>query len=308
MRRIAVAALALLLLGVASGCGDESPRASTPTSAPTATHAGAPSTCAAVQAAGTLEVDAGSLDTEPRTALVHVPKQLVGASGTAPVVFGFHGYGQTADNFVDTSLLVKTADAAGFVLVAPQGYLDEWHFRGYGATSFVQADLEFIDALLDRVAALDCVNPARIVVSGGSMGGGMADFLACRRAGRFAAAMLGSAEHLKRPCRPSRPIPIVSVHGLQDPILPYWGGDIPSTLLTVIPVERAMKDWAAYDGCHGAPRVERLPRHAERLTWRGCAAPVVHYRLASNVHGWFLVADGDAVDINGLIAALVAHS
>jgi poly(3-hydroxybutyrate) depolymerase len=105
---------------------------------------------------------------------------------------------------------------------------------------------------------------------------------------RLAGAAFVSAQHHTLPCRLSRPIPVVSIHAVDDSILPYFGGSPGGAYggAHVLPVETVMAGWAAENGCSADPRSEELEGGIVRLTWEGCAAPVVHYKLPVGGHAW----------------------
>jgi polyhydroxybutyrate depolymerase len=71
--------------------------------------------------------------------------------------------------------------------------------------------------------------------------------------------------------------------------LPYEGGEVGGTapgFPHVLDVEAVASRWAAYNGCAAGPNSEEVDADVVRLTWEGCAAPVVHYRLAIGEHRW----------------------
>jgi polyhydroxybutyrate depolymerase len=225
-----------------------------------------------------------------RAAIVHLPPRP--DDEALPVVIGFHGLNSTAAEFAAYTKLTREADELGFIAVFPEGFGDPrgWHFTGLPSSTprTEEQDLAFFDLLIERLAASECVDPGRIFVTGHSRGGGMAASVACQRSERLAGVALVAAQHYTVPCRGGRPIPVLSIHAVDDPILPYFGGSPRGAYggAHVLPVETVMASWAAQNGCDGGQRSEELEGGAVRLTWEGCAAPVVHYRLPVGGHAW----------------------
>jgi polyhydroxybutyrate depolymerase len=232
------------------------------------------------------------VDGTTREVLVHVPPLSRRPVTGMPLVIAFHGYSATARQLADTALLDPIADEDGFAVAYPQGAgaVATWAFPG-GPTlpSDGVDDIRFMEALLDRVTAEGCVDTGRVIAMGHSMGGGMAEALACELADRLAGAVLVSAVRFGIPCSPARPIPVLALHALDDDVLPYWGGHIPGTPTwypDVEPVERAMADWAARNGCAAGPIATDGPDGGWVLDWDGCSARVALHRLASGGHAY----------------------
>jgi len=152
-------------------------------------------------------------------------------------------------------------------------------------------DLLFIADLLTTLQRGYCIDASRIYVTGFSSSGGMANFLACRLAGRIAAAAPVSGNYYPLPggCHPSRPIAVLSVHGAADPILPYHGlaaQDNGGWTLPAIP--DWLREWATLDGCRTGPTsVAHGPQLTEQR-WSGCrgGSTIIHYRVEGGSHTW----------------------
>ena len=269
-------------------------------SAELATPADSPdATCQPTLAAGrsTITIDAQGT---PREVIVHVPTMEPGAR--LPAVIAFHGYTAHAWQLEETSGLSDLADERGFVVAYPEalGEPTEWYFAGNRGDD--PRDMAMVDALLTVLVDETCADPERIVLAGHSMGGGMASDAACRLADRVAGAALVAAVWFELPCQPVRPVPVVAMHAVDDPVLPYDGGPIGGVgayVPEVLPVEEAIGAWAARDGCSGSPAVSQSEDGSAILTWPGCEAAVALHRLPSGGHDWPAIA-------SGLIAELVA--
>jgi polyhydroxybutyrate depolymerase len=135
-----------------------------------------------------------------------------------------------------------------------------------------------------------CADPGRVGVTGVSNGGGMAARMACDAADLVAAVAPVAGGYKSLPdCHPSRPVPLLEIHGTSDRVVPYRGsgaqrsGDV-SAFLT---------QWRRLNGC--SPRAERRFLHrrkpARRVTelrWTDCAqgSAVIHDRVVEAEHGW----------------------
>jgi polyhydroxybutyrate depolymerase len=265
----------VLLLAVA-GCAG-SPRAMVPggrnpgptSPAPTAVLTTGPSpsprsTCGHARAAGTvvLALPGG------RRALFAVP---AGDDGhhRLPLVIGLPGYGRTSEDLAAQSRIPARAMAAGVLAVLPQaaGSAKSWNLSG--ATD--NRDVSFLSALVTRLAATECADPARVVITGISDGGDMAVFAACAMPGRFQAVVTVAASINPRVgCHRLR---IVAVHGDADPVDPYRGKPGPPGYLATPPAAAAIASWAALDGCHTTATTRLAPHVA--VTTYPCGAKLV---------------------------------
>ena len=284
------AAMILLLLAVA-GCAAPPPasvpRGQTPARAtpvatlprvrapatrrpPTTASPSLTSRCGSQRAAGTLVLALPG----GRRALLAVP---AGEDGhhRLPLVVALPGYGQTSEELAAQSRLPGRAIAAGVLAVLPQGAgsAKSWNFSGVTGHN----DLGFLSALVTRLAATECADPHRVVMTGISDGGDMAAFAACALPGRFLAVVTVAASF--DPSVGCLPIPIVAVHGDVDPVDPYAGGpDGRPGYPAIPPAVAAIAAWAARDGCPTAAHTTTLAPNIAATTYP-CGAQLV------TVHG-----------------------
>ena len=122
---------------------------------------------------GTYELDVGGLT---RTFIVDVPGDY-SEDEPYPIVFGFHGRDFSAAEFRSETygdLPSAVGDAA--ILVHP----DATDAGAWELTS--QVDIEFFDAMLDRLTRGLCVDETRVFATGHSSGGYFTNVLGCQRA------------------------------------------------------------------------------------------------------------------------------
>ena len=134
-----------------------------------------------------------------------------------------------------------------------------------------------------------------------SNGAVMVHRLACEDAGRWAAvaALEGAfGAETAAACRPTRPVPVLMVHGTADHIL-SWEGRTANMVLTQIgsrlTVPETTAKWVALDGCAPGPAASDLPdTHPADGTrwhltaWRRCrgGAEVLFYKVDGGGHTW----------------------
>jgi polyhydroxybutyrate depolymerase len=209
-----------------------------------------------------------------------------------PAVLLFHGNGGSAANMEDVSGLSELADRRRFLAVYPQG-LSVGAARPYWASSgrveLGIDELRFTADVLDDLQERLCVDPARVAAGGLSAGGGVTARIACELAGRVAAVATVAAALFSEPvdCRPSRAVPVLSVHGTADEVLPYDGqGTSVASPLPLPALPDWLAEWATRDGCPGDPAVFLDTSEVTGMRWRGCrdGAEVVHYRLNGGGH------------------------
>ncbi|GAA1976784.1 ferulic acid esterase [Amycolatopsis minnesotensis] len=271
-----VGLVALALVGLAAAPADAAPRiVDTPIPSRGCGHASP----VPVGETVTGTVNSGGLK---RTYTIHVPADYRPWRPSS-LVLSFHGHKRTSDYQEALSQFSTTSAIA----VYPQGLVGTdgetaWTGAPYSAAA---DDVLFTSDLLNELQRQLCVNPARIYAAGKSNGGGFTGVLACRLPGRIAAfaPVSGAFYPQSGPCEPSRPAPVIDLHGTADTTIPYDGDSargLPS-------IPDWLDGWAARDRCHGAPAVKDAYDGVVRIErWRHCRADLVHYRVTGLGHDW----------------------
>jgi polyhydroxybutyrate depolymerase len=164
-----------------------------------------------------------------RKYLVHLPSGYNPAQAY-PVVVALHGGGQHAESMVNLSLLNPACDDAGYIAVYPNGTgvlgMFTWNGGiccGYAMEHNVD-DVAFFRKLVQNWSGKFNYDPKRIYVTGASNGAIMAYRLACGASDLIAGiAPVGGGLGVDGPA-PSRRVPILHFHGLDDNHYPYYGG------------------------------------------------------------------------------------
>jgi polyhydroxybutyrate depolymerase len=244
--------------------------------------------------AGTVERGV-TVDGVTRTYRVHVP---AGLTGPAPLVVVLHGGGGNGGQVEQQTRLTATADREGFVVAYPDGSgrtrLLTWNAGtccGYARDQRVD-DVGFVRAMLDAIAADFPVDPARVYVTGFSNGAMMAYRLGCELTDRIAAIAPVSGTLATPVCAPSRPLPVLHVHGTADRHVPIAGGpplrEVPGTPpWHNTSLAYTMDFWTRHDACPTAAAETRLDR-VTTTVHAPCAggAEVVQVVVDGGGHAW----------------------
>jgi len=227
-----------------------------------------------------------------RAFLVHMPPHRTAAM---PLVVDFHGATSNMDQQAVYSGFDPVADRHGFVVATPNGVdaaVRQWRFLG------TLADVNFAVAIVRTLSLHACVDGAHAYAVGISSGAAMSASLACQASDTFAGFGLVSADFYLPPlCDKARRRPIIIFHGTADPVVPYNGGHVGGPSGTPVqPAETSAALWARHNGCAVGATETRLSTQVVRLTWNGCAVPVVMYRIVGGGHTW----PGSAIAITAL--------
>ena len=308
--RAAVTALAVVAIVTAacSGGGDDEVSGGDPTATTAAAEAAAaPSPgCEAGQALPQADLVETQFDVggTSRRYLVSAPAQEEGAD-PLPVVVDFHGLAEGAEVHAEMTQLGPMGVEEGFVTVLPHGTGApvRWDTEPDAAAN---PDLAYVAAVLDRVEEERCIDTSRVYATGLSNGAMMSSLVACTMADRFAAVAPIAGLMLPEPCEPSRPVPVLTVHGTADPILLFnggigggvldaalGGGEAPSTTLPPADLDgpgypEAVRGWAELDGCDTADPHDEAVSDTVTLRTYDCPedSPVEFYVVEGGGHSW----------------------
>jgi polyhydroxybutyrate depolymerase len=230
-----------------------------------------------------------SVQVGSRTRTMTIVQHQQPGSRTVPVVLVFHGSMQTAK--VIRSFTANTFDQIGAPSGAIVAYLDGYkrHWNDARVINTSAARTDHVDDVAFTRAAIDLLvrrfngDSSRVYAIGFSNGGQ----LVMRLIHEIPSALAGSAilsatesdpENFA-PDRPKeQPLPVMFVHGTQDPITPYTGGMAKMLRLLARGVGLSAQDTAAYyarrNGITTAPTVTPLtsaapgPTRVDRTDYR----------------------------------------
>lgn len=234
-----------------------------------------------------------------REAVVYVPESYDAATST-PLMLNFHGFGGTSLDHMEWADMRGLADTHGFVLAYPQGTELEgaphWNTSMPSADNKSSADdFGFMDALIDTIGASYAIDADRIYAAGYSNGGMFSFALACFRSERIAAVAAVSGAMLDDigvDCTPDHPTSVITLHGTDDAVIAYEGGDFGR------PAEEVIAYWVDHNGITAAPETAtsteaNTPVESARHTGGEGGTEVHHHRVVGGGHDWFdITVDG----------------
>ena len=217
-----------------------------------------------------------------------------GARAGRPLVLVLHGMGGSSEAIErrTSRSFDRLADRDGAVIVypdalgAPSRWSDGWGEGGLAAG--VTDDVGFLAAIIERLVRDEGVDPKRVFSAGFSNGASMVYRLACDRPNLIAAIAPvsgGMALDIMRRCAAGRPIPLLAMHGTEDPM---------------VPLDRELRAgvaaWVRRDGCNDAPTsVTPLPdadpgdgtrTRIERYAPCAAGGEVSFYEIEGGGHAW----------------------
>lgn len=216
-----------------------------------------------------------------RTYLLRVPPA-ENLHGLAPLVLNFHGLTSTGAEQEILSGMSPAADALGIFVAYPDGISNHWNVTATDSGD----DVQFVRDIIREISSHYGIDSNRIYATGMSNGGGMTNRLACDADDIIAAvSTVSGAYNGWNTCNPSRTMPVLSFHGLDDDVAPYNGVGLGNVLPPI-------RDWAAAwgmrNGCSATPTVVLQTTTMKVERWDGCQSggAVVLYTLDNHSHSW----------------------
>lgn len=255
--------------------------------------AGVPDAGAPAEDAGALDAgapDAGPIDLDAplggdRPASVIRPSDY--DPGQAyPLVIILHGYMHFGDGVASYFGFPSYVDARDFLLVVPDGTVDQDGARFWNATQaccdFYGSgvdDVGYLTGLITEAKARFNVDPERVIVVGHSNGGFMAYRMACEASEHVTGvvSVAGAMPTEAEGCDPAVPaVNVLQVHGTADDTI-FFDGDVgyPGA-------EASLERWRTFAGCGETP-MEGTPLNLDAQApgaettvtmWSGCSGGV----------------------------------
>ena len=185
-----------------------------------------------------------------RSYIVYKPNNL---GQNRPMLISCHGANQDANYMKNTQMKMEAvADSAKFLIVFPDGIDRQWDING-------DRDINFVLALIDRMATLYKIDRNCVYLSGFSMGGMFTYHAMNKIADKIAAfAPISGYPLWGTTAASSRPVPILHTQGLADDVCSPDG------------VRPVLQKWIAYNHCNSTPKVTNRYRgynHAKMTVW-----------------------------------------
>lgn len=193
------------------------------------------------------------------------------SAGKVPVVFAFHGYADTGSGLRSYLGLEEQLQHQALV-VYPDGLDQAELFMNSGWNRDLKGeDVEFFDAMLESLAADDCLDTTRVFSVGHSRGGRMVEALSCARpAVHRGYAQIAAGTDPETTCDGTGPAWLT--HGTKDGTVPYSDG------------KADLERWAKRNGCDSPSGQEFTVDQCTLLTNCRSETPVVW--CPSSVEKW----------------------
>ena len=167
-----------------------------------------------------------------------------------PLLFNLHGRTSNAWQQMWYGDFRGIADTANFIIVHPQGLLDNTGVTHWNIGQSAIDDLGFIEVLYQKLITEYNIDLDKVYSAGMSNGGYMSYYLACDMSDKFAAiaSVTGAmSSYTQLICNPIHPTPVMEIHGTADFTVPF--NDIVSGL----------EYWRDYNNCDVLPDTIIIP-------------------------------------------------
>ena len=212
-----------------------------------------------------------------------------------PLVLDLHGSGGNAEGEARNSGFESLAAKEHFLVATLNAEGGRWNVPVQPDRA---DDVAYVADVIDHVAAQACTDPTRVYATGFSGGARMTSLLGCSLGSRLAAIAPVSGLRTPASACVSRPVPVLTFHGLADPQNTY-DGHIPGRAEWIESVPDALAGWAAHNGCKSKAVLEDPPGPLSTLRYDGChaGAAVRLIRIDGLGHRW----THDEVDTTGVM-------
>ena len=233
------------------------------------------------------------VDGETREYLIYIPNSY-DTIKSVPLLLNFHGFGGSANEFMNDADMRSLAASYSFILVYPQGSsldgFSHWNACPIGGDNKSDADdFGFVEAIINKVSSQYNIDVERIYSAGYSNGGMMAYGLANYRSDLIAAVASVSGAMLDCIGSTSHPMPVVHLHGTSDGVLPYNGSNDWNS------VQSTLDHWINFNNTTTNPTVSTVNSEGTTIEHYlygqgNRSVSVEHYKYIEGGHVWFSAA------------------
>jgi polyhydroxybutyrate depolymerase len=233
------------------------------------------------------------VDGETREYLIYIPNSY-DTIKSVPLLLNFHGFGGSANEFMNDADMRSLAASNSFILVYPQGSsldgFSHWNACPIGGDNKSDADdFGFVEAIINKVSSQYNIDVERIYSAGYSNGGMMAYGLANYRSDLIAAVASVSGAMLDCIGSTSHPMPVVHLHGTSDGVLPYNGSNDWNS------VQSTLDHWINFNNTTTNPTVSTFNSEGTTIEHYvygqgDRSVSVEHYKYIGGDHVWFSAA------------------
>ncbi len=210
-----------------------------------------------------------------------------------PVLMAFHGGGGRPFPFPQQGKFEALAKSKRVIFVRPLSELvapneGEWQLN---TTDTTRQDIDFVEALLDKLPSTYCVDPKRTYATGYSLGSMFTYELACQLNARFAAiaSYAGTMPVAPKSCELNDNVAIMHIHGKDDWIISYknqWDWKAWDSVGTMMDISKLVDLWGQKNNCkkknekQTGPTLHRVHDECDK------GVRVEHYGLDAVQHNW----------------------
>ena len=158
-----------------------------------------------------------------RNFITYVPS-IYQPSQPTPLIFNLHGRTSTAWQQMWYGDFRDIADTANFIIVHPQGLLDNTGVTHWNLGQSNIDDIGFLNSLYSHLVSNYNINLDQVYSTGMSNGGYMSYYLACNMNDKIAAiaSVTGAMDSFTLlNCNPNHPTPVMEIHGTADFNVPF---------------------------------------------------------------------------------------
>ena len=230
-------------------------------------------------------IDSIIVNNSYRSFVTYIPA-IYSESQPVPLIFNFHGRSSNSFQQMVYGDFRQIADTANFIIVHPQAKPGITSSNSWGLGLMSNDDIDFINELYSYLLSLHNIDTNKIYSTGMSNGGYMSYQLACHLSDKIAAVAsvsgaMGTQTQLN--CNPTRPIPILEIHGTADSILNY---------------DQILNDieyWRFFNNCNITPEISVIPdidlsdlSSVEHFVYDNCDNGVTTelYKINNGGHTW----------------------
>lgn len=236
-----------------------------------------------------------------RQASIHIPPAYTEENTSSmPLVLILHGYGGDAQSMEQITGFSEIADTHGFITVYPEGIEHSWN--AYICCGKAQKnnidDMGFLVHIIDNLSDRLTIDLQRVYITGYSNGGMLAYYVAAQFPKRIAAiapvaASIGGFRKpnapLIQPSKFSDPVSALIIHGKEDEVIPYEGGERTIEQIAFTSVEESITFWKEHNTCsnQGTERISSDGLITQNTFFCANGATIQTYIIEQGDHTWF---------------------
>jgi polyhydroxybutyrate depolymerase len=240
-----------------------------------------------------------------RTYTIHIPKYY-NKNKTVALLIALHGAGGNGKQMERFTRFDPIADRDTAIVIYPDGLYKHWNDGRNAADIKSQQehvdDIGFISALINKIENDYNINKKKIYVTGISNGGMMCYALTCtlsEKISAIATVVSTIPANVYQNCKPTKPIPLPIMNGVDDPLIPWNGGELimrGKNHGEIISTDSTVSFWVKNNKCSSTPseviKKDDDPKDATSViiyhysSSTNLSADVILYKIFGGGHTW----------------------